>query len=121
MRAELEQRLTEKYPALFAGRSDPPTHSLMCFGCECGDGWYAIIDKACAEISTADPRAKLTQVKEKYGTLRMYLVTASDDALDAADRAEEASASVCELCGARGYPSVKGWIMTRCDKCHGVE
>ena len=44
MKQELEQQLIAKYPKLFGDVNKSPMESLMCFGCECGDGWYDILD-----------------------------------------------------------------------------
>jgi hypothetical protein len=44
MNTKLEKQLIDKYPKLFKNGNRPPTESLMCFGCECDDGWYKILD-----------------------------------------------------------------------------
>jgi hypothetical protein len=44
MNPKLTKELIDKYPELYADHTKPPTESLMCFGFECGDGWYDIID-----------------------------------------------------------------------------
>jgi len=44
MNPELEKKLIAKYPELYSEHDKPPTESLMCFGFECGDGWYDLID-----------------------------------------------------------------------------
>jgi len=44
MNQELEQQLIKKYPKLFKNKNLPPTQTLICFGCECGDGWYQLLD-----------------------------------------------------------------------------
>jgi len=46
MNVRLENKLFKKYPKLFPkGRKVNPKESLLCFGFECGDGWYWLIDK----------------------------------------------------------------------------
>jgi hypothetical protein len=40
----LEKQLIEKYPVLFQDVNKSPKETLMCFGCECGDGWFDILD-----------------------------------------------------------------------------
>ncbi|WP_162820443.1 hypothetical protein [Microvirga calopogonii] len=60
------------------------------------------------------PGFQVTQVKEKFGTLRFYC-WGSDDQIDAwIEEAEEASANTCELCGKEGKIYGHGWYMTRC-------
>lgn len=50
MRQELDKLLCEKYPKIFADRNKPMTETCMCWGFECGDGWYNIIDQLCSNI-----------------------------------------------------------------------
>jgi hypothetical protein len=94
---ELQSELITSYPNFFADVGKSPAESCMAFGCECGDGWYDLIRKACSMISntlenpgfvkllpeyytdgqvTADryvsPVFRFDQIKEKYGGLRMY-------------------------------------------------
>jgi hypothetical protein len=52
MKQELEQQLCSKYPLLFQDKEKPMTESLMCFGCECGDGWHNLIDNLCEQITS---------------------------------------------------------------------
>lgn len=70
MRDELEQKLYNEFPHLFAGRSLPITQNLMAFGCECDDGWFNLIYDLCKSVS--DTSMFFTQIKEKYGGLRAY-------------------------------------------------
>jgi len=51
MKKELQNKLYEKYPKLFAQKDWPPSETLMCFGLTCGDGWYDIIDNLCKLIA----------------------------------------------------------------------
>ena len=37
---------------MFANRLGDPKETLMCFGFECGDGWYKILDILCANIES---------------------------------------------------------------------
>src|SRR5690348_17215224 len=77
--------LLRDFPRLFRGVSKPITESLMAFGFECGDGWFALIYKLSADIqkvskesglnSNSEQWPEVTQVKEKLGTLCFYLHT----------------------------------------------
>ena len=40
MRKELEDILYEASPAFYRERTLSPEETLMCFGFECGDGWF---------------------------------------------------------------------------------
>lgn len=50
MSPELEKKLFDKYPKIFAQRKLPMTQTAMCWGIETGDGWYNIIDQLCRQI-----------------------------------------------------------------------
>lgn len=52
MRKELDEALCAKYPKIFVDRRAPMTQTLMCWGFECGDGWYTIIDTLCGMIQS---------------------------------------------------------------------
>lgn len=47
MKKELELELVKKYPKLFKGYGGDPRKTCLSWGCECGDGWYNLIDHAC--------------------------------------------------------------------------
>ena len=47
MRKELDEALCAKYPLIFKNRNAPMTETAMCWGFDCGDGWYNIIDVLC--------------------------------------------------------------------------
>lgn len=52
MNDELDKKLCEKYPLIFAKRHDDMRETAMCWGFECGDGWYGIIDALCSNIQS---------------------------------------------------------------------
>lgn len=140
MREELDKLLCEKYPKLFTNRNAPMTETCMCWGFDCGDGWYNIINQLCNNIqSHIDWRNSqrelllkdnpynrpipdeihqvvVDQVKEKFGTLRFYY-HGGDDVIDGMVRMAEAMSSVtCETCGKPGKTRSGGWIRTLCDE-----
>lgn len=125
MRWELQKNLFESYPELYADYKLPPNRSLMCFGFECGDGWYDIIKKLSKRIMTiaeqtgAKPRA--VQVKEKFGELRFYISGATKEILDAIEEAREESLRTCEICGKPGELHERNhWYKTVCNNCNKV-
>lgn len=95
--------------------------NLTRFGFECGDGWYSILDALLECITTHIEHSRsdgvfVTQVKEKYGSLRIY-TTSSDPVLEAyIDLAESLSERTCDVCGRAGTQTVdsRNWIRTRC-------
>lgn len=50
MRKELDELLCKKYPKIFRDRHAPMNETCMCWGFDCGDGWFNIIDQLCANI-----------------------------------------------------------------------
>ena len=106
MKQELDEALCAKYPKIFKYRHAPMTHTAMCWGFECGDGWYNILNQLMGsiqhhidwkekqrkwalewntehpdelrEVPELVPQVTLDQVKEKFGTLRFYY-TGGDD------------------------------------------
>lgn len=50
MSPELDAKLCQKYPLIFSQRYLSMKETAMCWGFECGDGWYNIIDALCANI-----------------------------------------------------------------------
>jgi len=106
--------LTKKYPNLYAYNKS----------ITCGPGWYALIDELSSKLEKMIieldlpkyDRPVATQIKEKYGTLRFYLSTETDEMSDAIEEADEKSETICEVCGKEGKLYDTGWYVVRCDK-----
>jgi hypothetical protein len=87
MNKKLDDKLCEKYPLIFAQRNMPMTETCMCWGFECGDGWYDLINTLCYSIqsylnsNTDVPQVVATQVKSKFNGLRFYY-EGGDDVTD---------------------------------------
>jgi len=58
-----------------------------------------------------------TQIKEKYGTLRVYYNGGDEFCQGVIDMAESMSSVTCEDCGVPGKVRDRGWIRTYCDDC----
>lgn len=50
MNIELDEKLVEKYPKIFRDRHASMQVTAMCWGFDCGDGWYNILDALCCQI-----------------------------------------------------------------------
>ena len=132
MKQELDKLLCEKYPKMMVNRNKPMQETCMCWGFECGDGWYNILDQLMSNIQhhidwnnknfekgytqyKQVPQVTLDQVKEKFGTLRFYY-TGGDDVIDGMVRmAESMSGVTCEECGNSGTTGGQGWLVTLCE------
>lgn len=131
MKKELQDKLFEKYPDIFCQKDLDMKQTAMCWGIDCGDGWYKLLDTLCENIQNRvqnvnrnkDEDQKLvcqaTQVKEKFGGLRFYIF-GGDDYIDGMiDLAESMSYEICEECGSKAEtdPDNRGWVYTRCVTC----
>ena len=57
-----------------------------------------------------------TDVKEKYGSLRIYYFGGDDFVNGAISMAEKLSSTICETCGAPGELRGNSWFYTSCQK-----
>ena len=101
MLKKLDDLLCQQYPSIFRDRHADPTKTGMCWGFTCGDGWFGIIDRLCAEISRqvesgAMPDVVATQVKEKMGTLRFRFKGGNEETYRLVELALEESATTVE-------------------------
>lgn len=108
-------------------QQDPTLRTnLMSFGFECGMGWFPLIYELLDKLQAIEDRDKrglfLTQVKEKFGELRVYTSYDTDEIFDLIQEYCEKSRSVCEICGAPASLKMTAfrWYRTLCDK-HGKE
>lgn len=86
---------------------------------ECAGGWRHLLEDLLRDIdatlSTEDREVfQVSQIKEKYGTLRFYTHAFSDDVERLVEVAERRSAMTCEVCGEPGRVQGKGWVSCRC-------
>lgn len=131
MTPEKDKQLCEKYPELFSYRNNKEAREPIAWGIECGDGWYDILDVLCGciqnevkslscgesheEIEEIQP--KITQVKEKFGGLRLYTSGGSDGIYGMIKMAESLSYRICEDCGVPAQKRSDRWIRVTCDSC----
>ena len=67
---------------------------------------------------------EVLQVKEKFGGLRFYVNSATEEMYRLISEAESQSYEICEECGKPGTLSQKikgGWMKTLCLECRGSE
>ena len=113
--ADWRDDLLQRHPQLF-GRAYPSV----------GDGWRDLLERALARMAKIvagerGARVQISQVKEKFGTLRLYYDesglsdSASAEIEEAVELAEARSACTCDLCGSEGRLQSTGiWLSTRC-------
>jgi len=145
MKQELDKLLCEKYPKMMVNRNKDMKETCMCWGFECGDGWFNILDQLMGniqhhidwkqkqhnwaiewnkehpdelrEVPELVPQVTLDQVKEKFGTLRFYYTGGDDYISGMVTMAESMSGCTCESCGNPGERKGGGWIKTICEPC----
>ena len=129
MQEKMQKELFKKYPKIFKMIESTPQESCMAWGLEVGDGWYWLIDKLCYQIqrdidlNNDHHQIIATQVKEKFGGLRFYIESGSDEQYSFIDFAETLSYFICEECGSTEevFQNKTGWIKTTCKKCKEKE
>jgi hypothetical protein len=125
----MAKRLAEFQKYKFINPDPTLKNNLMAFGFEIGDGWIPIMRELCEKIQAeidSDPEAykdlEFTQVKEKWGGLRVYLNYYYPKIEELVDDAEAKSFETCEVCGKPGkLREDRSWIVTLCDECNEKE
>jgi len=144
MQENLQNTLYSKYPKIFRQKDLDMRQTALCWGLDCGQGWYTLLDELCGEIQNHIdnenenikykkergelppdapnfPQVEATQVKEKFGGLRFYVNYYDDFICGAISMAESMSYRICEKCGNPGKPNEEGWIITLCQSCREKE
>ena len=126
MSPDLDDILVKKYPKIFKDRYADKLSTAMCWGFQCGDGWFWLIDNLCDSVQRyIDNNSHLkvhqvvaTTVKEKFGTLSFYYNGGDDTINGMVWFAEHLSSKICEECGSsKDVGMTQGWIMVLCEKC----
>lgn len=101
----------------------------MYFGFECDSGWFELISELSNGIEAialhlkergmeADKLPLVSQVKEKFGTLRYYVKNTSTRIEQLIRIAEDKSSHTCERCGHQGsLKCFDGRYKTLCSNC----
>lgn len=95
------------------------------FGIECGSGWkelytpiFEYIEKYNASKKEDEEEMRILQVKEKFGSLRVYVNFYTEELRKLIEEAEEKSYTTCEFCGTtENIGHTVGWITTCCRDC----
>ena len=124
MKKTNQKELLNKYKKIFRQYKLPPTQTAMCWGLECGEGWYNLIDNLCFAIQkyideTGAEQIEATQVKQKFGSLRFYYHPYEVKIDKMIDKAMTESIKTCEDCGDTvGVKISSGvWKTPLCKRC----
>lgn len=89
--------------------------NLLRVSVECGDGWFALLDRLITDIEARHPSGvTVNHVKEKWGRLRVGADGIDNPSFELLRAAERESATVCEVCGAVGVLRRGSPVATRC-------
>lgn len=90
---------------------------------EVEDGWQELFLQMCEEIREPLIEAnyldkfRFSQIKEKYGSLRMYNFGAPEAVHNIINKYERLSTRICVRCGKTATKISQGWICPYCDDC----
>ena len=93
----------------------PPITNAASFDIQ--PGWYPLVKELIDDLIALGWNKQITQVKEKYGTLRFYINGGTDAIWDRIEKAEADSEFICEVTGKPGKLREDiGWLRTLCDE-----
>ena len=83
-------------------------------------GWRDLVKKLSEDLEKLNGGREFplyaAQVKEKFGGLRFYVYSSSNEQDLIIQEAEAESYKICEDCGAPGVPRSLSWMRTLCDE-----
>ncbi|MCY7322931.1 MAG: hypothetical protein LH660_14305 [Phormidesmis sp. CAN_BIN36] len=120
--SQLSNSLYERFDYLYRGRHLPDTQNLMCYGFQCGDGWFNLtyelseqIERYCQQHPEAADLIAV-QVREKFGELRFYVSPLVVEVEHLIEQARVKSRQTCERTGNPGVMCRRsdGYYQTLC-------
>jgi len=93
---------------------------------ECADGWIPLLESLFHTIEKhlqhqeqirKPVNFRITQMKEKFGCLRVYYDGGDDYIYGSIRMAENVSSKICERCANKGEVRKGSWIQVLCDEC----
>ena len=123
------KKLTDIYPYLVPTNvwTDEPIkdydYSYLRGESDLPQGWFRLFLLYCKHIKkylvaeNIIDKFHFTQIKEKYGTMRLYNNLTTDNISYLTILYEEFSKYVCENCGEFATHQTTGWISSFCDNC----
>lgn len=125
---EERKALIDKYPYLQARHivsdkiPDDNAYDHIRGEWELPDGWMQLFLQVCEDIYEPLKMAgcldtfRFSQIKEKYGSMRMYSFGAPEAVLSILDKYEFLSMQVCCMCGKPATATTCDWICPYCDE-----
>lgn len=99
----------------------PDREPIMVAPCSINEGWYQLVHDLIEELLAAGWDKHFLQCKEKFGGLRFYIGSGSDEINKIISKYESLSYETCEMCGESGELRKDAgnhgrWWKTLCDK-----
>lgn len=127
MNKENTKNLLSSFPKMYCNlHVNYPPERKVPFEFQCHDGWFNLIWEMSQRIELEINRMEkegclktpsVTQVKEKFGLLRVYMTSYPESVDRAIKEAVERSKVTCEVCGKLGMLcDERKWQFTRCDE-----
>lgn len=124
---EYNNSLVKKYPFLEARNvwtDEQPDDNLTTWLDDMPEGWrIAFGEQMCKEIKEQLVKDnclreyRIHQIKEKFGSLRIYSSFYTEDLMKIIDKYEVLSWRTCIKCGKPSKYATKGWIEPYCEDC----
>ena len=114
-----QKEIVSKHPYLFRHIIEESKHGHygIAWGIEHGSGWAKLLDETLTKIEQIKPDAKIHQIKEKFGGLRIYLARTSNELESIIEASADIANHTCEGCSAEGKIRHNMWIRVLCDIC----
>ncbi len=116
--------LIEKYPFLAVEDPYEPDNWVSCWLDDLEPGWRAAFgERLCEDLVKAlkedncEDEFKFEQIKEKYGSLRLYASGYGEHTKHVLAKYEELSKYICGHCGKVARYVTSGWIYPLCEEC----
>src|SRR5690606_25803707 len=74
-------------------------------------GWSSILTSGFEEMFKAGWDGEIRQIKEKFGSLRLYLQNSNEEIETIVRRMEEQTEDICCVCGEPATKHSSGWYM----------
>jgi len=75
MKLELQKQLFDKYPLIFQDKDKSMQETCMCWGIECNDGWYWLLDRLCSNLQwNTDHNNKAHMTVYRFEIIRKLLM-----------------------------------------------
>lgn len=80
------------------------------------EGWKTILKDGFTKMFESGWDGKVFQIKEKFGSLRLYLNEHNEDLNFIIDEMTKHTQSVCYRCGKPATTNTKGWFLYSCEE-----